>query len=174
MKTRKASLVLLLIVLGVLFTAQQCLAQRGCQTSTGTVFDQWVDPQASGTKLYGTLAIYYELLPCNYDCSQPNPPNPLPLCCSCQQGEGGERNMFFVLRLSKGNLLYSFSGDSGAQTVCYGDTDSQKDILFTFIQTVVRSVSPGSTNFALKAVDQVVDTPPPNFTMLDLTIAVQN
>jgi hypothetical protein len=160
MKTRKVSLVLLLIVLGVLCTAHQGMAQRGCQNSTGTVFDQWVDPQASGTKLYGTLAIYYELL-----CPSPD-------CCA---GEGGERKMFFVLRLSKGNQQYSFSGDSGEQTVCYGDTDSQKDILFAFFQTtVLPAVSPGSTRFALKAVDQVVDTPPPNFTMLDVTLAVQN
>lgn len=161
MKTTKASLFLSLIVLAALFSVEQAVAARGCETTTGTIFDQWINPQASGTKLYGTLTIYYQDL-----CDSPN-------CCL---GEGFQTKMFFVLRLTKGNQLYSFSGDSGTQYLCYGDMDSQKDILFDFFETVVLPVvSPGSTSFALKAVDQVVDTSAPdNFTMLDLTIAVRN
>jgi hypothetical protein len=166
MRTKNALLIALVVVLPFLLTAPQALAQRGCQTPTGTVFDEWVDPQAPGTKLYGTLAIYYQKV-----CSES-------MDCCLGNGSIGTK-MFFVLRLSKGNDLYVFAGDSGTELVCYVDMTRQKEILFDFFQAnVLPVVSPSSSNFALKAVDQVVDTHDAAstfyFTMLDITLAVQN
>ena len=167
MKTKKALFFALIVALPLLLTAPQVLAQRGCQDPTGgSYFDAWTDPQAPGTKLYGTLTIFYQKV-----CQE---------SLDCCLGNGGiGTKMFFVLRLSKGNDLFVFAGDSGAETVCYVDMTRQKEILFDFFQShVLPVVSPSSSHFALKAVDQVVDTHDAAstfyFTMLDLTLAVQN
>jgi hypothetical protein len=166
MKTRKALLIALFFILPLLFAAPQALAQRGCETGGGTVFDDWVVPHAHGNKFEGTLTIYYQKV-----CQEAQD------CCVGNGGIGTK--MFFVLRLSKKHDLYAFAGDAGSEVVCYIDMARQKDILFDFVQThVLPEISPGSTHFALKAVDQVVDTHDAGsnyyFTMLDLTLVAQD
>ncbi len=165
MRTKK-NLILFLAAFVPLMLSGPAWAQRGCETPEGTVFDPWLEPQAPGTKLFGTLAIYYQVT-----CSNQ---------AGCCVGNGNiGTHMFFVLRLSKGNNLYVFTGDSGTETVCYVDMTRQKEILFAFFEDhVLPVVSPGSTRFALKAVDQVVDTRDASttyyFTLLDVTLAIKN
>jgi hypothetical protein len=171
MKTSRAFIIIALFTLTLLAAGQPALAQRGYETGGGTAFDRWVDKHAHGKKFNGTLAMHYEKV-CEW--------SPGSECCSFDDSIG--TRMFFVVRIETKKDLYVFSGSAGTGTdplVCYLDLERQKQVLFDFMGTVVLpEISPGSTTFALKKVDNVVDTHDSTFaeffTMMDVVLVVQD
>jgi hypothetical protein len=184
MKSRKATFIFFLFVMLVLGLAPQAPAQWGGYNRPDgtTTFDDWTNPQASGTKVYGTLTVHYQTV-CSY--------SPTSGFCYDNCYSDGV-HMYFAARLTKGRQLYSFAGSAGhydtsgqwiLDTVCLTDFSRQKDILFAFIEeTVLPDISPGSTHFDLKGVDLEVDpydVAPgvplkDRYEMFDFTLAIQN
>jgi len=136
-----------------------------------------VNPHAQGTKLKGSITIYYQKV-------EPQPdPNP------CLMGTGPVVTMSYFMRLHKGNktkVLYPFAGK--AESVCYRDVEQQQGIIGGFIQTkVIPFIFPDALNatFELKAFEDLVQDIPIDprvpdccngmwFAIADLVIAVQD
>ncbi|MHC1744621.1 MAG: hypothetical protein AB9873_16540 [Syntrophobacteraceae bacterium] len=159
----------------------------GSETSSGTWFDQYLEPHAKGTELRGTLTLHYLL-----DDSS---------TISCETTEDGadlpNATLYVFLRLKKEKdpQIYAFSTK---KRVCVIDLTGQKAAVDTFIRncvltTVFPEPVPDTVEIALKSVSNVVTeetTPvtgescsdldnsdeflPPMFTMLDLVIGGRN
>jgi hypothetical protein len=117
-----------------------------------------VDPNASGTKLSGTLLIEYEL-----------------------NGDSLYAKYFFV-RLAKGNDLYRYSGSFSGQ-IGINEWPDQEGVITDFFKTVViPELFPDWKSFALKSYSKLVGQDPiveddvvtgPAFAMFDFVVAVK-
>lgn len=159
MKTTKRFIPLLLLIVIILFSGGIAYSGTSVETTGGLAIT--VDPNASGTKLFGPLTVYYERLDrtgCIYE----------------------RTNMIFFVRLKKGTSIYGFSGR--ADSICTEDTTSQEQAIRAFFaNTVIPYLFPTKPNapFALKSVAQIVADDQinfggsPYFTTLDIEIAVK-
>lgn len=171
MRTIKGTLIFVAMAVLILFTSQSALADSEVAKLEGFL-TPYVVKDAPGTKLSGTLTIYYEktALLCG------DTFNPL-------------TNMYFFMRLkkvdqvklTKVNEPYGFSG--AVQDICYQSFDDQYAALSDFItKYVIPNVffnKPKAT-FKLKSVsnfaqdDQVYTfCPCLFFAMMDIELAVQ-
>ena len=126
------------MVLGILFLTggASALAQRSSQTATGTIFDIYIDKNAPGTKLSGPLSVYYEFTG------------------TCEGG-GPKTDMFYTVRLAKGNSLYIFEGPP--VEVCYFADGEQAEIIIDFIgREIVGFLYPGRP-WKLKSINNFID-----------------
>lgn len=168
MKAIKSGIVVLVIgLLAVFATCDFCFA-RDMQSELGWPDVMEDDSNAPGTKLFGTLTVYY------FNPTQPD----------------GPFSLYFFLRLNKGNQQYGFSGTAEG-SYSYTDWEAQKEAIKSFVEQKVVpklfSCVAGSTcpRAVLKTVESYVDgdplsfSPPcdecvgPRFAMMDITIAVQ-
>lgn len=174
MKTRKGILILLLSVAIILAITQSAMAGRGKEVAGGGFLDSIVNKSAPGTKISGPIAIYYEKGG----------------TASCTGMGDFSTNMYFFMRLRKGNNLYPFSGVT--KNVCYFDVNTQASAVGSFIQNTVipviyRLPSGRTYPFALKNVDQLIEDDEADFggccggdfhtiyfTIADIEIAVQD
>jgi hypothetical protein len=172
MKTIKVTLIFLALAVLILFTSQSALADSEVAKLEGFL-TPYVVKDAPGTKLSGTLTIYYEKT--GSLCGNNDPFNPL-------------TNMYFFMRLKKVDQVkltkvdepYGFSG--AVQDICYQSFDDQYAALSNFItKYVIPNVffnKPKAT-FKLKSVsnfaqdDQAVLWGSPFFAMMDIELAVQ-
>jgi len=116
-----------------------------------------VDPKASGTKLTGTLLIYYETDCANYLNAK-----------------------YFFIRLQKGNDLYRYSG-SFTGGIDIENTTDQEGVIFQYFENkIIPELFPNANSFALKSYSKLVTQDPlcgdnfePSFAMFDFVIAVK-
>jgi len=178
---RKGAVILLLFAAMVLLATNQALAQHGCNTGGGGMWlDQFVNPNASGAKVTGTLTLYY---------------NPVGVGGSCLDGGSGVWEdfvyVFRVITTSEQSPYHGqympFSGIkrvdmSLLKNVCFDDMDSQAGIIQNFIGTkIVPTLFPSSTRWAIKSYTfvQPPDLNPDGccnameWMMLDFTLAVK-
>lgn len=90
------------------------------------VFSEILDPNASGTKLDGPLTIYYPIISPGTPCGDFD----------------FVVNMFFTLRLAKGNDLFAFGGEMttapDGEALCYfGHLEEQVQHIANFVQCTV-------------------------------------
>lgn len=155
------------LVLAVLLIAgvSPALAQRGSEVGGVTIFDPYLDPKASGTRLNGTLSIYYQVYQSNSPCSVGGP----------------LANMFITLRLNVGKALMTFEGSSLG--ICYYDPNQQivaiQDFITNQVIPLIPTLFPGSP-WKFRSVSNVVDGDitqicEPGYTSFfaDIEIAVQ-
>jgi hypothetical protein len=130
--TMKLKLTFLLIFLGTLLAPVQLAFSLTAKESTSNLLDPYINPQASGQKFSGTLAI-------NYVGRYPVPDSDT--TCGELKEFGPYTDMYFSFRLSKGNIVYPFSGV--ATHVCLLDYDGvQAARLVKFINdTIIPIVS---------------------------------
>src|SRR5438876_8784361 len=102
MGATKAALTFILLVVTLQAASQLALGQSEVATLED---DITVDKEAPGTKLHGTLTIYYE---------------PTDICSSAVEAK------FFFMRLKKGGRLFPFSGDLSGEHICLDDTPGQQ------------------------------------------------
>jgi hypothetical protein len=168
MKTLRSISVILVFGLMVMFTAQPAAGRGSEGTEGGTVFERWVNPDAKGTKIRGTLAVYYEIV-CNYE----QPPYSCPECYDSDF----QVKMVYVLTLKKDGDFHVFVGDSGDAAICYllTDYEEQKTFIDNFIRdTVLPALFPNATDFAYKSIENPLETDaPPFFLTMELELAVQ-
>jgi hypothetical protein len=189
MKATKIAVTLFLLSTLILFMSHEALA--GCvgspQTTGGTIFDPYMDKNASGTKLYCTLTIYYKdhcpPIDPNKDLCPPPPPCP----CDSVTDANPCVDMYFFIRVTKGNTIYPVSGKAAAP-VLIKDVETQYVTIQEFMaSTVIPAIFPNTPHapFQWKSIDQLVyDNPMAYatscfdcvgelFTMMDLVIGVQ-
>ncbi len=163
MRTTKGAVITLLLAVMLLATRQLVLGQSEVPTPESPI----VDEMAQGTRVPGTLTIYYEPT------------------TSCPIDLGGAAKLFFI-RLQHGKDLIALSGDlSGQDDICLvGDNSKQKDAIRGFIEENLQKIFPDNPSaccVALKSVDQFVlgvddpNTPmiEPLFVMIDVVITVK-
>lgn len=180
MKPMKKIPILILSVLMVFFLTGNALSALSTQTTTNVSYIS-VDKSAAGTKLSGTLTIYYT--------------NP-------QFGENTD--MLVFLRLRKGNNLYGFATQitNVLYAVSEGAIEAQQDALEDWVEAEVipelycpeddivpsyeegvpPTCSSALPSFAIKSVDQSVEddqnqnfnTALMSYTIMDVVIAVQD
>ena len=162
MGATKAALTFILLVVTLQAASQLALGQSEVATLED---DITVDKEAPGTKLHGTLTIYYE------------PTD------SCQLPDSAAK--FFFMRLRMGNDLFPFSGQFSGKDICMSDSDSvarQQMAIEEFVKDEVipdlfSCSQPSCPPVALKSVDQFViggnGVTEPLFVMMDFVIAVQ-
>jgi hypothetical protein len=174
MSTRKGkgAVIMLLLAAMILLITGQALAQHGSATAgSGSFFDSVVNPNASGTKVAGTLTVYYERT------GQ-----------TCASGAGEVTNFVYLFRLITANakntaasgVSLPFSGRTPG--VCFTDTETQKGIVTDFITgTVLPQLFTSYGGWDIKSVTDVVEPSSlhdpcclngTEFMMMDLTLAV--
>ena len=137
-----------------------------------------VNPNANGTKVAGTLAIYYQVVN--------------PTACNSQPGLH-QVDMFFLMQLKLGTNTFAFAPAAPTTTafppvgspppqLCYEDTTSQRNAIDNFITTVVIPLlfpNSASPTWDLKSVSTLTQdgelqpTPVTAFwAIMDITIAV--
>ena len=127
-----------------------------------------VNPNANGTKVAGTLAIYYQVVN--------------PTTCNLQPGLH-QVDMFFLMRLKLGTNTFAFAPvGSPPPQLCYEDTTSQRNAIDNFITTVVIPLlfpNSASPTWDLKSVSTLTQDgelqPTPvtaRWAIMDITIAV--
>jgi len=146
------------------------LVPSGAQADSNVADPEALFPivsNAQGTRVSGQLSIYYDVLP-----------NPVlnkrtgQLKCAIDNV-----NMFFVLRLQKGNgTPVGFA--SFLKDVCYENSTLQINTVMAFVGTVIPQLVPGATTFALTAVDKIVQDgltqiAPPYFFLMDVEFKAQ-
>jgi hypothetical protein len=158
MKTKTAALLLSVVVFAVVVTASGPVWAASEVPPGGTFLT--VDPQARGTKLAGTLTVYYKSVGNTF---------------LRAEGEGCilpefEANMFFFMRLKKaGGEFQGFAGrenTSQAAILCLDDFVRQQQIVESFVRAkVVPFLFPATPDapFALKAFSNVVQDEQFNF-----------
>jgi len=157
MRTTKGAVIALLLAVMLLGTRQLALGQSEVATLQGFVT---VDKGAHGTKVPGTLTIYYDS----------------ELTTSCDIGVAAT---FFFMRVTMGkDLFFPFSGDLSGKDICLDDTAGQQVAIEEFLkEKVILELFPNtpSAPFALKAVNRFVQgVRVPLFVMTDFVIAVQD
>ena len=162
MGVTKRALTFLLLTVTLLATRQLALGQSG---TTIPEISITVDDKAHGTKVSGTLTIYYE------------PTGQTPTCPI------GVEAIFFFMRLQSvqnSKVQIPFSGDLSGEHICSSENSRQQGAIEDFIrETVIGTLFPDTpfAPFALKSVDQFViggnGVTEPLFVMMDFVIAVQ-
>ena len=157
MGATKAALTFILLVVTLQAASQLALGQSEVATLED---DITVDKEAPGTKLHGTLTIYYE------------PTD------SCQLPDSAAK--FFFMRLRMGKELFPFSGKFSGKDICMSDSDSvarQQMAIEEFVkEKVIPELFPNtpSAPSALKSVNRFVQGfRVPFFVMMDFVIAVK-
>jgi len=156
MKILKRVLIFVFLTGMILGVGQPALLHGG--EHVGNIWDQWVDTSPfTGTKLAGTLSIYYDYLPAQY-------------CSDLSQ----VANMYVTVRLGKGFDLYTFQD---MQPICIGDITGQGNwIVNTFLNGAVQSIYHTATreSWRLKSIDnaQFHDQPDSRAFVADIQIAV--
>ena len=162
-------MVMVLFAAMVLIPAGYAAAERSCQTQTGeSVFT--VYPKAHGTKILGTLALYYEVV-------------------GYGEPDYGDRcqiftNMYAFLRIRDKKDLYGFSMKPGPEEepLCYFlETTLQEERVLTFFsESVMPIMFPDipADAFSLKHIEEIKDGGgesdlEPLFTIMDITVAVR-
>jgi hypothetical protein len=156
MRTTKGAVIALLLAVMLLGTRQLALGQSEVATPESFVT---VDRTAHGTKVPGTLTIYYDS----------------ELTTSCDIGVAAT---FFFMRVTMGkDLFFPFSGDLSGKDICLDNTSGQQTAIEEFIkEEVIPEIFPDTpaAPFALKSVKQFVQgVTEPLFVMIDFVIAVQ-
>ena len=158
MKKRRF-LILLLMVGLILAVAPSIVWARGSDSPQGGSIIE-TDKQAKGTKLSGPLTIYYDIL------------------------EGTTADMYFFMRLRKGQTLYIFGGMESISN--YQNITLIQEKIEDFVgATVIPSLFGLTvTYWALKSVEQVIEPDDPAategccggmlFTIMDIVIAVDD
>jgi hypothetical protein len=131
MSKRKGAVILLLLALAVLLMANETFAVAGGSFNTGgggSFFDPFLNPNASGTKVTGTMTLYWY---------------PKGTLGTCKDGSNFEAlyDFVYVMRLNEtGKANYPFAGTM--RNVCIAvDLDIQTTTVKDFItKTVVHSI----------------------------------
>src|SRR5437867_11512229 len=163
MRTTKGAVITLLLAVMPLATRQLVLGQSNVATLENPIT---VDEKAHGTKVPGTLTIYYDS----------------ELTTSCDIGVAAT---FFFMRVRMGkDLFFPLSGDLSGKDICLDNTSGQQKAIEEFIkEEVIPEIFPAtpSAPFALKSVNHFVQgggvteggvTEPP-FVMMDFAIGVK-
>jgi hypothetical protein len=150
MQSKMMLAALIVAALATLLTAQSASAVAGGSGAGFDWADLGLDPNASGTKYYGTITIYYE------------------------DPTDEEGNVMFFVRIAKDNNLYAFggSGTGGFGSPGVLVTNVIKPF---FDSTVVFGILGHTAPSAFKAVSDGVqqDAQPPLFVTVDFTLAVR-
>jgi hypothetical protein len=127
----------------ILSGAQSALAQRSSESATGgTIFDPYLVGNAQGTRLSGSLGIYYQVYQFN------------PATTPC--GDTGPLvNMFITLRLKVGKDLKVFEGT--ALGICYYNSTKQIEAIQIFITNEVIPKLGLGASYQFRSVSNFVD-----------------
>jgi len=142
MKT-KGLIIFLVLGLMILVGAQSALAQRSSENATGgSIFDPYIISNASGTRLSGSLGIYFQVYQFN------------PATTPC--GDTGPLvNMFITLRLASGKSLRVFEGT--ALGICYYNSTKQIEAVKSFIDNEVIPKLNLGVSWKFRSVSNFVD-----------------
>jgi hypothetical protein len=149
MRTKKMAIILILLI-GMLAMTAQSLFARGSEVGTGENFlDTLVNVHASGTRIPGTLSIFY--VPTGVCCHPLNKKQPILDCMDPMT------DMYYSMRASNGKVLYPFSG--GMKDVCFLAVETQVAEIKRFISDTVIPIifqTPPTTNWEIRSITNFV------------------
>jgi hypothetical protein len=166
-RTRRTLSVLL--VVAVVFAIAPSPLWAVCEVPTPGSIGIPVNPNASGTKLFGTLTIFYNITDICHINGTPSP------ACACDTQV--KTQVFAVLKLQSGNTIATFS-DGITTPICFEDSSDQVTLIENLVQSQVLPFffpgQPGGT-FQVKSLTNIVPNAgsPTESVSMDVVLAVR-